>query len=163
MRKAIHASTTTRDSQQDRPDFAPAIAKFRQLVAESGDRLLLGDGPPNPDARLLDLCAEALHHLVTAEKALAARRWDATSDQAENDRLLHIYTDGISRSRTPLNLIAKVKATTAAGVYAKATVVRASRTGAAKLAMTLAEDLLANAPLRVLVWGPELTGSGSLA
>jgi hypothetical protein len=39
-----------------------------------------------------------------------------------------------------MNRIRKMKATTAAGIYAKAAVVRASRTGAADLAMSLAQD-----------------------
>jgi hypothetical protein len=48
--------------------------------------------------------------------------------------------------------IRKMKATTAAGIYAKAAVVRASKTGAADLAMSLAEDLLACPGLRAALW-----------
>ena len=44
------------------------IERFRQIVKESGEHALLADGPVSPDADLLDLCAEALHFLVSAEK-----------------------------------------------------------------------------------------------
>ena len=54
-----------------RPDlaqFQPAIDRLKAIVAHSGDRLLLADGPANPDAELLDLCGEALQHVTAAEK-----------------------------------------------------------------------------------------------
>jgi hypothetical protein len=51
-----------------------------------------------------------------------------------------------------LREIRKVRATTAAGIYAKAPVVRASRTGANVLAMSLAEDLVDCAELRQSLW-----------
>ena len=144
-------------------DFGPAIARFRELAADSGDRLLLGDGPPNPDARLLDLCAEALHHLRSAEKAYASRTWprscgherspqEEREARREDEQLMHLYNDGIARAKPPLVLIAKEKAATAAGVYAKALLVRASKTGAASLAMSLAEDLVNSPALRAAIW-----------
>lgn len=40
------------------PDFGAAITRLREIAANSADRLLLADGPPHPDAELLDLCAE---------------------------------------------------------------------------------------------------------
>jgi hypothetical protein len=48
------------------------IARFREIVAETNQALLLADGPAHPDAALLDLCAEALHLLTHAEKARKA-------------------------------------------------------------------------------------------
>ena len=45
----------------------------------------------------------------------------------------------------------KIRASTAAGVYAKALIVRASTTGAAQLAMTLAE-IIACEGLRASLW-----------
>jgi hypothetical protein len=54
--------------------------------------------------------------------------------------------------------IRKMKATTAAGIYAKAAVPCASRTGAADLAVSLAQDLLDRAGLRSALWpASELT------
>jgi hypothetical protein len=55
----------------------------------------------------------------------------------------------------PLIRIRKMKATAAAGIFAKAAVVRASKTGAADLAMSLAEDLLAAPGLRAALWPAE--------
>ena len=139
----------------------PAMARFRQLAAEARDHLLLADGPPHPDADLLDLCAEALHHLSHAEKARAARRlnnWPSLEGearkvaQAEWERLYGVYREGESAGKAPLFRITKMKATTAAGIYAKAMVVRCSQTGAAGLAMTLAEDLIACPGLRAALW-----------
>ena len=46
----------------------------------------------------------------------------------------------------------KLKATTAAGIYAKALIVRSSRSGAMLLAMSLAEDLIACPGLRESLW-----------
>jgi len=50
---------------------------------------------------------------------------------------------------------AKIKATTAAGIYAKAMAVRASKTGAANVAMSLAQDLLDAPGLRATLWPAE--------
>ena len=44
----------------------------------------------------------------------------------------------------------------AAGIYAKAMVVRASKTGAAGLAMSLAEDLISCEELRKSLWPAEV-------
>ncbi len=139
----------------------PAMMRFRQIAAEARDHLLLADGPPHPDADLLDLCAEALHHLARAQKAFDARRisnWcylegDARkAAEAEYDRLLPVAQEGERAGKPALVRIAKMKATTAAGIFAKAMVVRCSKTGAAGLATTLAEDLIACPGLRAALW-----------
>jgi hypothetical protein len=46
----------------------------------------------------------------------------------------------------------KIKATTPAGIYAKALLVRSSRTGATELAMSLAEDMIECKALRDTLW-----------
>jgi hypothetical protein len=46
----------------------------------------------------------------------------------------------------------KLKATTAAGIYGKALIVRSSRSGAMLLAMSLAEDMIAWPGLRESLW-----------
>ncbi len=43
------------------------IARFRQIAAEAGDALLT-EGAVQPDYELLDMCAEALHHLTHARR-----------------------------------------------------------------------------------------------
>ena len=138
-----------------------AMVRLRQIAAEARDHLLLADGPPHPDADLLDLCAEAIHYLGHAQKALDARRvreWqDGTEDErkaryAEDERLLKVYLESDRAGKPAMARIAKMKATTAAGIFAKAMVVRCSKTGAAGLAMTLAEDLIACPGLRAALW-----------
>lgn len=54
-----------------------------------------------------------------------------------------------------LRRAAKIAATTAAGIYAKALAVRSSHTGAATLAMSLANDLIACPGLRASLWPAE--------
>ncbi|HEY5301351.1 MAG TPA: hypothetical protein VIJ55_11810 [Acetobacteraceae bacterium] len=143
------------------PDFGPAMVRLRAIADASGDRLLLGDGPPHPDARLLDICSTALHHLKEAEKAYAARH-DFRGDgpytdkiRAEDERLMTLYNDGVTRAKPPLVLIARIPAKTAAGIYAKALLVRLSKTGAAGLAMSLADDLVNNPGLREALWSAD--------
>jgi hypothetical protein len=156
---------TARDNGRTRakPDFQPAITLFRQIAAQSGDAMLT-EGPVNPDHQLLDLCAEALHHLTAAEQAYAARRigeWSQLEGDAQKARLkrdaelLKEWYDRNDRGKPAMARIAKMKATTAAGIYAKAAVVRASKTGAAGLAMTLAQDLLDCPRLRAILWPRE--------
>jgi hypothetical protein len=102
-----------------------------------------------------------MHHLRTAEKARGERvmgtrscDWENYTDEqrAEDERLFQIYRNGIACAQPRLRQIAKEKATTPAGIYAKALVVRASRTGAKHLAMTLAEDLVNYPALRAAIW-----------
>jgi hypothetical protein len=147
-------STTTK------PDFTAAMAQLKRIVLTSADNALT-EGPVNPDRLLLDLCAEALHALVHAERSFRAAHEvfhrDTHHKTAENLRPVwegHYEEagSGIKSAKPALIRIRKIKATTAAGIYAKAAVVRASKTGAADLAMSLAEDLLACPGLRAALW-----------
>jgi hypothetical protein len=141
-----------------KPDFTTAIARLREIAITSADNALT-EGPVNPDRNLLDLCADALHHLAHGEKAYRARDLDYGDNAAEYAafRLRHAarmaeYNAGVKSAKPLLIRIRKVKATTAAGIYAKAAVVRASKTGAADLAMSLAQDLLDCPGLRAILW-----------
>lgn len=142
--------------------FAPAIARLRAIAAEAADALLT-EGRPNPDYRLLDLCADVLHIQVHAERALAARpEWCNEKDPAKKEALRAIssklfkeWQNGITAAKPGLVAIGKIKATTPAGIYAKALCVRASKTGAPVLAMSLAEDLLTCEGLRSSLWPAE--------
>src|SRR5437868_4870248 len=147
-------------ASQPTPDLQPAIDRLKAIVAHSGDRLLLADGPPNPDAELLDLCAEALHHLKEAEKAYQSRpawrgggSWTAEKKQLDY-QLSAKSEEHHNKERRPMFRAKKMRATTAAGIYAKALCVRCSRTGAAEFAMSLAEDLVSNPALRACLWPP---------
>jgi hypothetical protein len=135
------------------------IARFREIVAENNNSLLLADGGPHsPDAALLDLCAEALHLLTHAERARAAMlAMPAREERERRERARHFedYRDGIRRAKPLLSRIRKLRATTGPGIYAKALVVRASITGAPHLAKSLAEDLVACDALRATLWAAE--------
>jgi hypothetical protein len=140
------------------------IARLREIVAKTSDALLLADGPAHPDAPLLDLCAEALHLLTHAEKGRNAvrelwRRFDAGENydllRTEMDQLREDSSEAVKRAKPLLSRIRKLRATTGAGIYAKALVVRSSITGAPLLAMSLAEDLIACSELRTILWPSE--------
>jgi hypothetical protein len=140
--------------------LAPAVARLKQIATQSQDAILM-EGAVNPDHRLLDLCADALHYLSHAEKALGARRrleWlnlkgeERDAAVARDRQLFAEWQEFEGRGKPPLMAISKLKATTAAGIYAKAMVVRASKTGASGLAMTLAADLLDCPGLRASLW-----------
>jgi hypothetical protein len=147
-------------TQQAKPNFSAAIAQLRHIAATSADNALT-EGPVNADRLLLDLCAEALHALVHAERAYHSRDWSHLGNQtkaesdatrAQNHDLMAEYFGGIKSAKPAMGRIRKMKATTAAGIYAKAAVVRASKTGAADLAMSLAQDLLDCPGLRAALW-----------
>ena len=62
---------------------------------------------------------------------------------------------GNLKAKPLLRRLAKLRAMTAAGIYAKALVVQASVTGAAGLAKSMAEDFIANKELRASLWPAE--------
>jgi hypothetical protein len=139
-----------------KPDFSTAIARLREIATTSSDDALT-EGPVNPDRRLLDLCAETLHALVHAERAYRSRSWDHGWTEAEMEAwrtkvrvLMGEYEDGRKSAKPAMGR--KMKATTAAGICAKAAVVRASKTRMADLAMSLAQDLLDCPGLRASHW-----------
>jgi hypothetical protein len=139
--------------------FSPAIDQLRAIAAQAGDALLT-EGDVQPDHKLLDLCADALHILVHAERAYAARpNWVGEKDPVKlkaflalDKEMLETWSNGTTAAKPRMVAIAKIKATTPAGIYAKAMLVRASKTGAAGLAMSLAEDLVACEGLRASLW-----------
>ena len=140
--------------------FGPAMDRFRAIASSSCERLYLSDGPPHPDWQLLDLCADALHFATSAEKAMASRdhsiddnseRWSAEG-RARDAALLAQYWDNTRETTNRIRRAQKMKATTPAGIYAKALLVRVSKTGAAGMAMSLAVDLLDCPGLRESLW-----------
>jgi hypothetical protein len=147
-------SATTSES-----DFTAAITRLREIANQSHDNTLT-EGPVNADRMLLELCAEITHGLKLKNSAWDRRRslpagpWkcktpaeagEMAEAQSASDRADKNYS-------AMLRAAAKIKAPTAAGIYAKAMAVRASTTGAANLAMSLAEDLLAAPGLRASLW-----------
>ena len=146
-----------------KPDFTTAMSRLRQIALTSADNALT-EGPVNADRQMLDLCAGALQSLKHAERAYTSRdsEWHTAKTQAEkhaarleDEALMAEYYEGTRNAKPAMARIRKMKATTAAGIYANAAVVRASKTGAADLAMSLAEDLLAAPGLRAALWPAE--------
>ena len=155
------------------------IARFREIVADTNDALLLAEGSAHPDAALLDLCAEALHLLTHAARAREAGRAllhgdaehqgrggrsaaDALGEslrqaqaRAEWEALFDDASRGITKAKPLLSRIRKLRAGTGAGIYAKAMVLRASISGAPYLAVSLAEDLIACKELRATLFPAE--------
>jgi hypothetical protein len=151
---------TANQDHTTKPDFAAAMVRLKQIAATSADNALT-EGPVNADRNLLDLCAEALHALVHAEKAYRSRdhnilgaktKAELAAWRLQDAELMDQYQQGLKSAKPKLIRIRKMKATTAAGIYAKAAVVRASATGAADLAKSLAEDLLDCPGLRASLW-----------
>jgi hypothetical protein len=78
--------------------------------------------------------------------------------EADRKRAYELHQQGREADRTAagkLHRVRNFRAVTPAGIYAKALVVRQSKTGANDLARSLAKDLVPNAPLRALL-GPNV-------
>ena len=148
-------------------DVGPTIDRLR-AIADQSTNALLTEGPVQPDHQLLDLCAEALHYRRLHDEAHAAwranyaqrladcarkpgRQLPAADRAASNAE--QAQADGyVSAMRRVLFKAKKIKATTAAGIYAKALIVRSSKSGAPLLAMSLADDLIKCPGLRASLW-----------
>ena len=133
------------------------MVQLKAVAAASGDSLLLADGPPQPDWRLLDLCGDALHYSKAANAAYGARdrgpdvKW-TDAHRRRDAALMAEYNLNTNECAKLLRLAKKIKATTPAGIYAKALLVRCSKTGATELAMSLANDLVDCKALRATLY-----------
>jgi hypothetical protein len=138
----------------------PAIARLRQLAAEAADHGLLVAGPPHPDAALLALCAHYLDLSAEAEAISreARKRPSPYRGTPEFDAALAQRDEQRAAAKLVLGRLGKTAATTAAGVYAKATIV-VTQNGymtAPRFMLSLAADLV-NAPgLRAVLWPAEV-------
>jgi hypothetical protein len=140
-------------------DLGPAIDQFRAIATQSGDALFT-EGSVNPDQRLLDLCAEIGYHRKIAKAAEERQRagWvplfqrETPDDIASHAALKKESVDADRAVSYLLREVSKIKATTAAGIYAKAVAVRSSKTGSALLGVSLAQDLLDCPGLRAILW-----------
>jgi hypothetical protein len=138
-------------------NLQPTLERLKAIAAASGDAQLT-EGPIHPDAALLDLCGDALHALIESNRAKIERNkilWvrSITEEERQRDKeLLAVMSAADARARSILRRARKLRATTPAGVYAKALIVRTSMTGAAEFAMSLAEDMIACEGLRQSLW-----------
>jgi len=158
-RKSPEASAEPRE-------FAAMIALLRRRATVAPGEMER-HGAPTLDDDLLNLCGEVIfkHREVT-------KAWDTirefncqtvgieffySEDGRQHSKELFAEQRRLAREEAVLlRRAAKLHATTAAGIYAKALMVRASRTGAAVLAMSLAQDLIGNRTLRAAVWPAEV-------
>lgn len=145
-------------------DFGLAIERLRAVAGGAGDALLSAE-PVHPDHRLLTLCAE-LAELRHAEREAFDEKCEKWTWPPGMDRMdpaevvaspgnaeLHLKAEAADRAyRRALRAVGKISATTPAGIYAKAVAILTSKTGAAALAMSLAEDLTRNPVLRASLW-----------
>jgi hypothetical protein len=140
--------------------LAPTIDRLRDIATASYDTLLLAEGPPQPDYALLDLCSETLHTIKKANEASAARPSLESCNQspkarAEWQAAFDAWQDADREATRLLRRVSKMRATTAAGLYAKALVCRSSASGSAALAHSLADDFIACDGLRASLWPAE--------
>jgi hypothetical protein len=170
-------SDTIKRSRPRREQADPeALSRLFEIPMESAEHLILANGPVSPDAALLDQAAEALHLMQQAVQAeeryreilrrpkpkkssLASLLGGVDPHEARIRAQAETHWDEsralIQRARTLMRALAKQQAQTAAGIYAKALVVRGSRTGAEVLARSLARDLAALPALRASLWQAE--------
>lgn len=150
---------TAQGKPMDDGAFQPVIDQLKAIVAQSGDALI-SEGPVHPDHKLLDIAAEALALVLASNARYATHQEMFTSEggpwpQEKRDRANLICAEAHRLRRASTTLLrraSKIKAATAAGIYAKATLVRAARTEAAGLGASLADDLLALPALRRSLW-----------
>jgi len=134
-------------------------ARMKEIAATSADSLLLANGPPTPDWMLLDLCGDALHYANAEQQSCAIARAMPHAGRPMTDAEYNAFHDkcreGYAHRSKVVQILRrakKIKATTGAGIYAKALLVRCSKTGAAGMAMSLAEDLVDCKGLRETLW-----------
>lgn len=149
-------------------DHHSIIERMRQIAAASTDSLLLCEGPPHPDAKLLDLCSEVLDAVRAEKRARSAS--DEMSDKwtgswspqqiVERDELVRRLQAASKLVTRLAGRARKIRATTPAGIYAKALIVSTSRTGAPHLAASLATDLISLPALRASIWPTDGVAGG---
>ena len=133
---------------------------LEQLRAIADGRGSAPDRELHPDADLLhsvatylDLCAEA-----AAIEREARQRPVPYVGNPEFDAAAGRWKEKEAEARRVLNRLTKTRAATAAGIYAKATII-ATRRGymqAPGFALSLATDLVGNPTLRASLWPTEV-------
>jgi hypothetical protein len=136
-------------------EHAAAINQLGKLAAQSFDTLILAEGPPQPDYVLLDLCANALFAIKQYEIGMSEQRDRRCVTEAEKAFCREIQArcnDWQLKARHDMREAGKLAATTPAGLYAKALLVKHAKSNAPVLGLSLAEDFLAMDALRSSLW-----------
>lgn len=127
-----------------------AEANHSTIIREMLARPLPEDAP-HPDAALIGLCADIMD--LDAEEDQIRKAYVAAHCREEVRDAYMAARKVIKNRRCSATARAgKLTATTAAGIYSKALVVKKSNGFAARLALTLADELLSNAELRLALW-----------
>lgn len=137
-----------------------ALELFREIAARSGDTLILGDGPPHPDAQLLQLVVDVLD--LNKRETIKLDEVHATWSQSKHpfgEQALKEQKDGraeCARMRTEIKRLtlraSKIRAATPAGLFAKTQMLRVTLTTQRGLAGSIAADILENAAIRAALW-----------
>ena len=126
-----------------------ALALFRRIADQSADSLLLADGPPDPDWKLLDECAKA----IAEARILREFREDIRANLHLNDiSRMRQLTFLQRQSRRSIRAVAAIPAATSAGVFSKAVLIRATIVSSELLARSLANDMIHCAGFRQALW-----------
>jgi hypothetical protein len=136
-------------------EFTTLVSRLRDAACQAAKGGAIAESAPHPDAELLELCAKVLD--LRAEYSAIDREARKMSDPpfmgnpafaAEMQK-----RDEVKDScRAPMARLCKFQAKTAAGIYAKAHVLRVSHGGAPRLALSVAEDLINCPGLRASLW-----------
>ncbi len=121
---------------------------------------------PHDDADLMELCSTILH--LHRQETEARKQMQPIYDEggrefirdeqksAERRERLSVLSDEARKNNRRVATLSKqaskLAATTPEGIFAKALIVRKSRTGATVLAMSLARDLIEAPNLRAILW-----------
>jgi hypothetical protein len=135
--------------------------RCRLLCCGPGDNLLT-EGPVNPDHILLGVASDALHAMLVVRARAEARHqvvdamlragpW-TDADRARDRSMCQIQHEAEEAAKQLLRHVGRLRATTPAGIYAKALLVRMAPSGAPKLAASLAEELVECKALRAVLW-----------
>ena len=138
-------------------EYAPIVARLRDLARTAAASGKHRHAAPTPDAELLELCSQVMdrraeHDSIDREARKMTRAFMTNpafaAEMKKKDAL-------VAKWRSPLSRISKFEAKTAAGVYAKAHILRMSFGCAPRLAQSLADDLVNCAGLRAHLWPAE--------
>lgn len=134
------------------PANSDALALLRTLATRTAEHAADPQVVAHPDQELLDLC-EVITTLRLRELELTERWHRVNVRDTENFRRARDDADSARRAvRRPLLRASKRRATTAAGIYAKAVAVHHIGVTATELGKSLAEDILACGELRRILW-----------
>jgi hypothetical protein len=154
----ITPSTGYQHARGRDPQFE-AVVVLRQLARSTAELAADPSAAPHPDHELLGLCDQIATLRWQAAEALAA--WNAAPVQSQAYRDAQ---DDIKRTarglRGPMRRAGILRATTAAGLYAKAIAVSKATDSALGLGKSLAQDLLACTELRAVLWPAATPGEG---